>query len=496
MRWQSTPGRPLERQDQGTGTWSGTAGAGEDFSSRSIRLDVVFAAHRCRLIARGQPKRNLESPQLLGGRDMMRKCMVMSLSVMVCTFSTMSSVAALPAREAQADPAAAGPLDCESGAISPVPKTGQTLCVDQPGGMFIECAGTGEDGDLQKGVSAAPRFTANGDGTVRDNLTGLIWLQNADCFGARQLTDAQRDVRTLANGACGLTDGSVAGAWRLPNVRELLSLVDYGQHWPALVVGHPFTDVLASGEFYWSSSRYVAGNFTIPWWTVSLAGGFGFPPVNDSAAVWPVRGGCDFTLDLAGPGIAAGPYQSAPGDINGPCDPACDPAVISPVPKTEGTACSDSLSVVPIDCQGERWARTLQVGVSVSPRFTANGDGTVTDNLTGLIWLQNAGCFGYREWVDALTDAATLSSGACGLTDGSRPGDWRLPNIRELLSLIDYGRSGPALPPEHPFTAVGAIYQSSSLYLPTAYFPWVVSLNFGLSGDGGPGEVWPVRDGP
>ena len=56
-----------------------------------------------------------------------------------------------------------------------VPKTGQTTSY-----------ATGDDGDLERGVElVTPRFTDNGDGTVADNQTGLIWLKNANCFGQR-----------------------------------------------------------------------------------------------------------------------------------------------------------------------------------------------------------------------------------------------------------------------------------------------------------------------
>ena len=75
-----------------------------------------------------------------------------------------------------------------------------------------------------------------------------------------------------------------------------------------------------------------------------------------------------------------------------------------------------------------------------NPRFTDNGNGTVTDNLTGLIWLKNANCFGAKDWAMALSDANTLNNGECGLTDGSVEGDWRLPNVREMQSLIDCER--------------------------------------------------------
>jgi hypothetical protein len=112
-----------------------------------------------------------------------------------------------------------------------VPKTGQTMSV-----------APGDDGDLQKGVSLPdPRFTDNGNGTITDNFTGLIWLKNANCFGSQIWANALTSANNLANGQCSLTDGSVAGDWRLPNVRELESLVDFGQFNPSLPLGHPFT---------------------------------------------------------------------------------------------------------------------------------------------------------------------------------------------------------------------------------------------------------------
>mgnify|MGYP007056009562 FL=1 len=57
--------------------------------------------------------------------------------------------------------------------------------------------------------------------------------------------NAIADCNGLENRACGLSDGSSAGAWRLPNVKELQSLIDSGVRFPALTAGHPFSSVPA-----------------------------------------------------------------------------------------------------------------------------------------------------------------------------------------------------------------------------------------------------------
>ncbi len=160
-----------------------------------------------------------------------------------------------------------------------VPKTGQETSY-----------ATGDDGDLEKGVAwPTPRFTDNGDGTVTDNLTGLIWLKDANCPNeTKTWADALTYCNGLASGSCGLTDGSVAGDWRLPNVKELPSLTDFGSSLPALPSGHPFTGVQA--YYYWSSSTYVVD--TSHAWNMSMGDGTvrGYNKSN-VYYVWPVRGG-------------------------------------------------------------------------------------------------------------------------------------------------------------------------------------------------------------
>jgi PKD repeat protein len=161
---------------------------------------------------------------------------------------------------------------------APVEKTGQTTSY-----------ATGDDGDLEKGVAwPNPRFTDNSDGTVTDNLTGLIWLKSANCFGLRTWSQALSDCNSLASGSCGLTDGSSAGDWRLPNVKELHSLIDYGQYAPALPSGHPFTNVQSSS--CWSATTYAFGTGSA-WLVRVYAGNVYHNGESLGNNVWPVRSG-------------------------------------------------------------------------------------------------------------------------------------------------------------------------------------------------------------
>lgn len=132
---------------------------------------------------------------------------------------------------------------------------------------------------------------------------------------------------------------------------------------------------------------------------------------------------------------------------------------------------------------------------SPSPRFTDNGDGTVTDNLTGLMWAKDANDNGTMTWADAIDYANDLSLGNAGC--GGAHTDWRLPNVRELQSLVDYGNYNPALPTGHPFTGVvNDTYWSSTTFSGFSDVAWAVSPGLGYVYGYSKAYnyyVWPVR---
>lgn len=166
------------------------------------------------------------------------------------------------------------------GALAPVARTGQT-----------NSYAAGDDGALQKGVAwPSTRFTDNGNGTVTDNLTGLIWLKRVTAFWKLAWTNALSSCATLNSGEQGLTDGSQEGDWRLPNVMELRSLIKAGAYAPALQ-SSPFTDIQYSDtSHYWSSTTYAGGTANAYRVTLSV-GQVATSAKTATWFAWPVRDG-------------------------------------------------------------------------------------------------------------------------------------------------------------------------------------------------------------
>jgi hypothetical protein len=317
-----------------------------------------------------------------------------------------------------------------------------------------------------------PRFAIYDPGTpgdetddvVLDKETGLVWARDGNLGGQKIWQDAM-------DYSLDVTLGNRKG-WRLPAIQELQSLVDPSQSNPALPSGHPFTSVQS---YYWSSTpdsdneRAYQMNSTDSSVVTELKTNDGY--------IWLVRGGKECTtgnedvLNLLRDEVI--PYL-----------PECY-IYEANVPKTGQT------TLYATGDDGD-----LQKGVAwPDPRFTDNGDGTVTDNMTGLMWTKDAQeISGTMTWSVALTACNDLVFPAVDGYD-----DWRLPNARELLSLIDYEEFNPALPEGCPITDVqDGHYWSSTTYKSSILYAWSVEVNHGYVSYPHKENlhyVWPVRGG-
>ncbi|MFW5735268.1 MAG: DUF1566 domain-containing protein [Oceanidesulfovibrio sp.] len=294
--------------------------------------------------------------------------------------------------------------------------TGLDRCHDSAG-RDIPCEDTGQDAAHGLGLRMeGERFVAEPSNTdvVEDRLTGLVWTRDASQGGFpvswREALDhiaAMNAERTY-----GRSD------WRLPNRRELRSLVNHGQRKPVLNPDHPFASVFQ--HWYWTATTAAkAPGYA---WRVHMAGGRVFYGRKDEGSmVWAVAG------------------QSGT------------------LPRTGQKQCFDDRGRT-IECGGTGQDGELRMGVAwPEDRFAVHpGDkDAVLDRLTGLLWRINANeCGRLTTWKEAL-DKATRA----GM---SSAGPWRLPNINELESLVDCSAHDPALPAGHPFENTQEAYWSST----------------------------------
>lgn len=298
--------------------------------------------------------------------------------------------------------------------------TSQTLCFNAEG-RPVDCAGSGQDGEFRTGLAwPEPRFELLENDLAQDLLTGLVWPRTASLGDfPMSWTEALSAVALMnEEHAFGHAD------WRLPNRRELSSLVSYNHHRPALPAQHPFT---VSQTWYWTST--TASRAPGYAWYVHLEGGRMFyGDKTRDAMVWPVRA------------------QSA---------------VLS---RTGQRRCWDAAGGV-IECAATGQDGELHMGAPwPEPRFEMEEDG-VRDMLTGLLWAKSTDHLGICSWEEAL-------SAATRRREKSRK--WRLPSIRELESLVDAEHHNPALPGGHPFTDIREAYWSSTS---SAYSPdWAYCL--------------------
>lgn len=292
----------------------------------------------------------------------------------------------------------------------PIPDTGQTKCHDTTtyDGTEITCpspgqAFYGQDGSYTIDPLSYTKLDNNGTvlpdsaatwAMVKDNVTGLIW-ENKTSDGsihdvAKTFTwcDTSPATDKRFQGTCGTGTGDGAtdteafikalndvkfggfSDWRMPNIKDLESILDMGRTYPAV---DPTLFPSTVSNYYWSANN-GAPNYVFLAWCIRFSDG---------------------TVNL-------------------------------------GTT-ANANAVPTADAYAVRAVRGGQPGSLDS--LVNNGDGTVTDTDTGLMWQQGPGYS--MIWETALTYVEGLTLAGYD--------DWRLPTLKELRSIVDYGHANPAI---------------------------------------------------
>ena len=275
----------------------------------------------------------------------------------------------------------------------PIVDTGQTACFDGQAEIAAPAAGEPYHGQDAQHAGHAPRYRDNGDGTVSDLVTGLMWQQ--------AMTQLEWDQ------AAATADAATTGGhddWRVPTIKELDSLIlftgNQGTGDPASPTppadAVPFLDTTVFDFAYPTEGRYI---------DVQL--------LSSTVALGTIMHGGPAAFGL---NVADGRIKAYP---------------------TAGTG-ADGL----MDCRLVRG--NPQYGVN---DFHDLGDGTVGDRATGLMWSQmDSGDPALATWANAVgaTDGALTWQQALAFAAAAEHAghtDWRLPDAKELQSLVDATRA-------------------------------------------------------
>lgn len=136
----------------------------------------------------------------------------------------------------------------------------------------------------------------------------------------------------------------------------------------------------------------------------------------------------------------------------------------------------------------------LCAGEALAEEFTVKVAGTVSDNLTGLMWQQQDDKQ-LRTWQEAITYCEGLTLGIKNSSTQEQFTDWRLPNIKELISVVDINKYHPSI--SSLFTSVTTtapqIWWSSTTYSVNTNNAWIVEFDQGSSGIGAKTTKYLVR---
>jgi hypothetical protein len=280
---------------------------------------------------------------------------------------------------------------CQADVTYKIVDTGQSECYDNKG--TIACPRPGEPfyGQDAQYQGNQPAYRDNRDGTVTDLNTHLMWQKTPDFDNLVTWYEAVDYADNLK--LAGFND------WRLPTIKELYSITDFqgNQRTRASYINTKYFDFeypKSSTGLRFMDAQYWSNNFYVGRTMKRDLSAFGF-------------------------NFADGRIKSYPANV------------------TRGPS-------------ARRYVRCVRGNPDYGKnKFVDNGDGTITDNATGLMW-QKTDSRTTMNWRQALNYAEQL--------DYAGHDDWRLPNAKELQSIVDYTRSPGATIPDMRMAAIDPIF--------------------------------------
>lgn len=367
-------------------------------------------------------------------------------------------------------------LTNEDKAVYTILTTGQSNSYDEDGQVISTSEGDslyGQDADY---ASAEFSFTLNGDGTTTDNNTGLTW-ETIPLSGHLAYSEAIEYANNLELG--GYDD------WRLPTNKELFNISDFSTGWPFL------------DRYYFEFPDDNTAD------TVDQSVGGAGGPQGDSSTETQEIPGADKAAGSSLLGAEAEDSEMMP-------PPPAESTEEDSVSKSEGQFWTDyynagtthggaasafgvnqatgHIKAYPAETPGDmgKYVRAVRGDENASINdFVDNGDGTITDEATDLMWMQADSSMG-MEWEDALVYAENFSYGGYD--------DWRLPDVKELQSIVDYSGVYPAI--DHNYFTTTALEENEFYYfwtntsayfsteLPEYGYAWYVAFGYAVNNEG------------
>jgi hypothetical protein len=333
-------------------------------------------------------------------------------------------------------------------------RSGQSSCWDTAGASR-SCSGTGEDAAVS---GKAKAFVNNGDGSVSDPYTGLMWMQNDSVS-----TLTWQNALTYCNNGVLCSDGSFQSSgscsghgtvkysdWHLPTVAEIYTMADYG--YPG--------GGYKNGAFTWGGSTYWSGT---------------------SMPASPARA---YYADLSSGYVL---YNVKSGSRLARCVRLVESSIAQL--RSGQTLCWDAAGTSR-SCSGTGEDADVS---GAAKAFVNNGDGSVSDPQTGLMW-QRSDYGSTLTWQNALTycnsgvlctDGTFQGSGSCSGHGSVKYDDWHLPTEAEVNTLIDYSMPGGSYDFRNSaFTWSGSPYWSSTSLAGSPGSAYLANMGLGSVSDG------------